>query len=104
MEKFSSNVNAVLDLMLPHILKKIDAGQQPVIIGLTGLQGSGKSTWASCIVDTLQTKHKLRATQVSLDDFYLPHDGLVKLQIQNSNNKLLRTRGQPGTHDEELAA
>jgi D-glycerate 3-kinase len=104
MEKLSSNVNAVLDLMFPQISKKIEAGQQPVIIGLTGLQGSGKSTWASCMVDTLQTKHKLRAIQVSLDDFYLSHDGLVKLQVKNPNNELLRTRGQPGTHDEELTA
>ena len=56
------------------------------------------------MVDTLQTKHKLRAIQVSLDDFYLPHDGLVRLQVKNPNNELLRTRGQPGTHDEALAA
>ena len=104
MEKLSSNVDAVLDLILPQISTKIGAGQQPFIVGLTGLQGSGKSTWASCIVDTLQKKHDLRAIQVSLDDFYLPRDGLVELRAKNPNNELLRTRGQPGTHDEELAS
>jgi D-glycerate 3-kinase len=104
MEKLLPNVDAVLDLTLPQILKRLEAGHHPVIIGVTGLQGSGKSTWATGIVDTLQRKHNLPAIQVSLDDFYLPHDGLVELRARNPNNELLRTRGQPGTHDEELAS
>lgn len=76
---------------------------KPLVIGLTGLQGSGKSTWARMLVETLREQHGLNAISVSLDDFYLPHDELVRLRREAPCNKLLRTRGQPGTHDELLA-
>lgn len=78
----------------------------PIIIGLTGLQGSGKSTWASLVVATLRQRHRLNAISVSLDDFYWPHERLTALRQQGAaaQNALLRTRGQPGTHDEGLAS
>jgi D-glycerate 3-kinase len=38
-----------------------------------------------------------------LDDFYKTHDELVAQRDRDPNNKLYRTRGQPGTHDEQLA-
>ena len=74
-----------------------------MIIGLTGLQGSGKSTWASALVKILQEEYKLHAITVSLDDLYRDHGGLVKLRESDPTNGLYRTRGQPGTHDEVLA-
>ena len=103
MEQLHSNVSKVLDYVVPDIKTRIDNGKRPVVLGITGLQGSGKSTWASSIVDNLQTKHGLRAISVSLDDFYRTHDNLVKLRNDNPDNKLFRTRGHPGTHDEALA-
>jgi D-glycerate 3-kinase len=75
----------------------------PRVIGLTGLQGSGKSTWAATIVNILRQEHNLSAISVSLDDFYRTHDDLVQLHQTNPQNKLVQTRGQPGTHDEKLA-
>ena len=104
MEHLPWNVERVLDIILLKILNNnIDSRRRPVIIGLTGLQGSGKSTWATAIIQSLRCNHHLKAIQVSLDDFYLPHEKLVKVKAENLGNQLLRTRGQPGTHDEELA-
>lgn len=40
---------------------------------------------------------------MSLDDFYLDHEGLLARREKDAENKLYRTRGQPGTHDEVLA-
>lgn len=78
--------------------------RRPLIIGISGLQGSGKSTWASTLVQLLREEHHLRAITVSLDDFYRTHTDLMALREANPDNKLLRVRGQPGTHDEQLAA
>ncbi|KAJ9657653.1 hypothetical protein H2198_004181 [Neophaeococcomyces mojaviensis] len=105
------NARHILSLLDPVIPKSSTTGlassaevTAPVIVGLTGLQGSGKSTYASALVSLLRrTPYNLNATTVSLDDFYHTHDNLVKLRNSNPENKLLWTRGQPGTHDEELA-
>lgn len=51
----------------------------------------------------LREKYKYNAIEVSLDDFYLPHHSREVLRQQNPENKLLRARGQPGTHDVQLA-
>ncbi|KAF1814717.1 P-loop containing nucleoside triphosphate hydrolase protein, partial [Eremomyces bilateralis CBS 781.70] len=72
----------------------------PLLIALTGLQGSGKSTIATHLTHALRTTHSLHAITVSLDDFYLPHSALVTLREQNT---LYSVRGQPGTHDAKLA-
>jgi D-glycerate 3-kinase len=77
--------------------------QQCIMIGLTGLQGSGKSTWAMTLVEVLRQEYTLNAITVSLDDFYRTHEELVQLRKNSPANKLLLTRGQPGTHDERLA-
>lgn len=100
----NENARAVLKLVMPTIRRQLAAGRRPVVLGLTGLQGAGKSTWASAIVADLESQHHLRAIQVSLDDFYYPHDTLKEIRMTNADNALLRTRGEPGTHDEELAA
>src|ERR1700712_217553 len=70
--------------------------QQPFVLGITGLQGSGKSTWTKKIHDTLRNKHNFNVVSLSLDDLYLNHDGLVKTRELNPDNPLFRTRGQPG--------
>ena len=46
----------------------------------------------------------MRVAAASLDDFYLTHAELVKLAGTYPENKLLHGRGQPGTHDVDLAA
>jgi len=39
---------------------------------------------------------------LSIDDLYLPHEGLVEVARSHPANALLTGRGQPGTHDVPL--
>ncbi|KAF9693577.1 hypothetical protein EKO04_008245 [Ascochyta lentis] len=104
MNTLESNIRRALDILLPKIKTQREQSSKPVVLGITGLQGSGKSTWASKIVDILTSEHQLNTITVSLDDFYKTHDGLVSQRDQDPQNGLYRVRGQPGTHDEQLAA
>ncbi|KAH4336422.1 hypothetical protein HBH98_227890 [Parastagonospora nodorum] len=99
-----ANVRQVLDILLPKIRSQREQSSRPIIIGISGLQGSGKSTWASRIVDMLEIQQELKTITISLDDVYKKHDDLIAQRDQDPENKLYRTRGQPGTHEEQLAA
>jgi D-glycerate 3-kinase len=103
MSNLDANIRRALDILLPKIKKRHEESSKPIILGITGMQGSGKSTWASVIVKILTSEHHLHTITVSLDDFYKTHDELIAQRDKNSENKLYRTRGQPGTHDEQLA-
>lgn len=114
MTDLNQNVAHVLTYIIPRIQERqsqassgVDACSKhrvaPFILALSGLQGSGKSTWATALVRALNEDHHIRAITVSLDDFYKTHAGLLETRDSNPGNGLLRTRGQPGTHDEILA-
>lgn len=103
MTTLESNIRRVLDKLIPAIRAQHISSPRPIILGITGLQGSGKSTWASSIVRILTTEHNLQAITISLDDLYKTHDDLISQREKDVENKLYRTRGQPGTHDEQLA-
>lgn len=99
------NIRRTLSHLLPEIKSRHEThSHTPIVLGVTGLQGSGKSTWSSHIVNILSKEHNLRTITVSLDDFYKTHDELIARREKDPENKLYRTRGQPGTHDEVLAA
>lgn len=100
-------VQKVLDYILPSLERHLEHqsssnAKRPFILALTGLQGSGKSTWTDALVKALRD-HNHTTINLSLDDLYLDHDELVKLRTLNPSNKLVQTRGQPGTHDLALA-
>ena len=100
---------SILEFILPSIEKYYSPPhdqkvQKPFILGLTGLQGCGKSTLATDIVTALNNKHSYRAIEISLDDFYETHLERQELRKQHPSNKLLNVRGQPGTHDTALAS
>jgi D-glycerate 3-kinase len=103
----AERTNSILEHILPSIKSHIEAQQfatrRPFILGLTGLQGCGKSTLASDLVFALNNTHKYNAVEISLDDFYLPHAARQELRKAHPDNKLLSVRGQPGTHDVKLA-
>lgn len=83
--------NRVLDA-----LGNADQQSLPKIIGVSGSQGSGKSTFAGVVVEQLQMRG-FAAAAVSLDDFYLTHADRQALGA--TVHPLLCTRGVPGTHD-----
>lgn len=74
-------------------------GAAPLVIGVSGGQGSGKTTLARRLVATLEAAG-LRAAASSLDDFYLTR--AERLALSRDVHPLLATRGVPGTHDVAL--
>lgn len=77
---------------------------RPLIFGLNGPQGCGKTTATSAAVEMLRDKHQLRGITVSIDDFYLTRAEQVRLAAQNAANPYLQQRGYPGTHDIRLGS
>ncbi|WP_334049996.1 kinase [Alteromonas gracilis] len=74
---------------------------RPLIVGINGSQGSGKSTLTSFIEAYLSSVHGKRVVSLSIDDFYFDQSQRNALAIKV--HPLLKTRGVPGTHDVTLA-
>ena len=69
------------------------------IIGITGSQGSGKTTFAQSLVTSLRSRKPLTVS-LSLDDFYLSKT--ARVELAKAVHPLLATRGVPGTHETDL--
>lgn len=69
------------------------------IIGISGAQGTGKSTLSEQLGGALRRKG-LSVAALSLDDLYLTRAQRSRLAAER--HPLLLTRGVPGTHDVEL--
>ena len=70
--------------------------KQPVLIGINGAQGSGKTTLCR-FLKVLLVEHNLRSVTVSLDDLYLTR--AERRALAADVHPLFATRGVPGTHD-----
>ena len=81
------------------ISKKADK-KKPLIIGLAGGQGSGKTTISSILSIILKKYFKLNVFIISIDDFYKTRK--ERKIISKKKHSLLMTRGVPGTHDINL--
>ena len=75
--------------------------KKPLVIGISGAQGLGKSTLADLLVFILEQHYQINAVSISIDDFYYTRKQRIKLA--NQVHPLLLTRGVPGTHDYLLA-
>jgi D-glycerate 3-kinase len=73
--------------------------RRPLCVGVSGLQGSGKSTLSRQLA-RLAHALGLRCEVLSLDDFYLGRR--ERLRLARSMHPLFVTRGVPGTHDVDL--
>ncbi|CAH9017825.1 kinase [Candidatus Nitrosacidococcus sp. I8] len=76
-------------------------GKNPLVLGLSGAQGSGKSTLSRFLEVILTTYFHQKVATLSLDDFYLSHG--KRQQLAKKVHPLFVTRGVPGTHDTILA-
>ena len=68
----------------------------PLLVGICGPQGSGKSTLTALVAWLLEARG-LRVAVLSLDDLYLGR--AERARLARGVHPLLRTRGVPGTHD-----
>ena len=75
------------------------AMEGPVVVGINGAQGSGKTTLCQ-FLEVLLVEHNQRAATLSLDDLYLTKAD--RLAAAHDHHPLFATRGVPGTHDPAL--
>lgn len=74
-------------------------GKRPLVVGVNGAQGSGKSTLCH-FLEVLLADRGLRAVTLSLDDLYLTK--AERQEAARTIHPLFATRGVPGTHDVAL--
>ena len=96
-------LQTVTEYFFPLALRLRDfqiARDRPVIVGINGAQGTGKSTLA-LFLETLLSQHlDCPCARFSLDDIYLTR--AEREAKARTVHPLLLTRGVPGTHDIEL--
>ena len=101
-EKFRNKDKMIKSYLIPvsfWIANKVNK-KKPIIIGLAGGQGTGKTTISSIINLILVKYFKLKVFKISIDDFYKTRKERYKLS--KKVHPLLMTRGVPGTHDIDL--
>lgn len=80
---------------LANAIARKAASNQPLIIGINGAQGSGKST-VCAFLEALLGARQLRAVTLSMDDLYLTR--AERMALADKVHPLFATRGVPGTH------
>ena len=85
-----------LKKIVDYLLAK--QGNKPLVVGLAGPQGSGKSTLSLQIQSLIQDSG-IPAAVICLDDFY--HTKATRVELSRSVHPMLLTRGPPGSHDVE---
>jgi D-glycerate 3-kinase len=84
-----------------RVAKTRQVKQAPMVLGVNGAQGTGKSTICLFLKLLLEAQYQLRCVVLSIDDFYLSHNS--RQHLAASAHPLLATRGVPGTHNVTLA-
>lgn len=82
------------------IAARAGAAGGPLIVGVSGSQGSGKSTLCRMLEALLRQAHGLHAATLSLDDLYQTR--AERQDLARTVHPLFATRGVPGTHDVAL--
>jgi D-glycerate 3-kinase len=77
------------------LLQQEAAASAPLLVGINGAQGTGKTTLCKFLAAILSSQ--LGVAVLSLDDFYLTR--AQRRQLAAEVHPLLATRGVPGTHD-----
>ncbi|MEK7264632.1 MAG: kinase [Pseudomonadota bacterium] len=90
----TENATSLLRTVVERCLA--NSPRRPLVLGVSGAQGSGKSTIARELSQQLSKDGK-RAAQLSLDDFYLSR--AARRDLAARLHPLFVTRGPPGTHD-----
>ena len=102
-EPFRDKIGQLNKFYLPiskMIHKNYLKNKKTQVIGLTGGQGSGKSTISNILKILLKESFNLETVIFSIDDFYKT----LKQRKKMSKNisPLFLTRGVPGTHDTKM--
>jgi D-glycerate 3-kinase len=100
-ERLPADYSAVVDDYWRPLAEKIAShaeAKRPLLVGINGAQGSGKTTLCK-FLEPLLAERGLRAVILSLDDLYLSR--AERALAAADHHPLFATRGVPGTHDVE---
>ena len=101
-EKFKNKEKMIKSFLIPisfWIAKKVEK-KKPYIVGLSGGQGTGKTTISSIVSIILSKYFKLNVFKISIDDFYKTRE--ERFLLSKKVHPLLMVRGVPGTHDTNI--
>lgn len=88
------------DFIAARLAEALGLAAEVPVYGLTGLQGTGKSTLAADMA-AMARRRGLPVVVLSIDDFYLGRR--ERQALGRDVHPLLATRGPPGSHDLALA-
>lgn len=96
----------IVEISVDYLSKCIDCWDfsLPLIVGVSGPQGSGKSYLSEHLTCELSNNYgHLNVVNISLDDFYLTHKQQSELKSKYPGCPLITEgRGLPGTHSLEI--
>lgn len=98
---FASTIDQHFVPLANRIKAQSSLVNRPIVIGINGCQGSGKSTMTDFLASYLSLFLNCPTVGMSIDDFYLTSG--ERLELSLNVHPLLKTRGVPGTHDIQLA-
>ena len=102
-EKFHNKKKMLISFLLTlsyWIIKRKKQNKKILFLGLSGGQGSGKTTITAILKIILTKYFKRKVCVISVDDFYKTLNDRNKMS--HAIHPLLKTRGVPGTHDINL--
>ena len=102
-EPFRDKIGQLNNFFLPiseMIYKIYFKNKKTKVVGLTGGQGSGKSTISNILKIILKESFNLETVIFSIDDFYKTLK--ERKNMSKKISKLFLTRGVPGTHDTKM--
>ncbi len=99
-EPFYDKIGQLKNFYIPicnSIYKNYRLNNKTLIIGLSGGQGTGKTTISKIIKIILEISFNLKVVNLSIDDFYKTK--AQRKKMSKKVHQLFLTRGVPGTHD-----
>jgi len=97
---YAETVETTILPLADRICALHDTEKRPIVVGIHGAQGTGKSTLTLFLREILR-RHRNRSTaNLSLDDIYLTRAD--REDLAQRVHPLFKTRGVPGTHDVAL--
>jgi len=94
---FRRNVTEYFNAYAHRLARLAEASSRPIIVGLNGAQGSGKSTLSKYLSQMMPMQLDVDCHILSIDDFYLSK--AKRKRLAASVHPLFAIRGVPGTHD-----
>lgn len=99
-DSYTGTVRNVILPLAQHIQSLYQDRRRPILVGINGAQGTGKSTLTLFLEALLSELYKVPTASFSIDDLYLTR--AERERLAREQHPLFVTRGVPGTHDLQL--